>query len=100
MEDNNWLTVREMANLPQWGPYSGKIVHNRNPRHMYNKLTLTDDYTITNTEARLQITRRSFKFRAAKVWNEMTGEMRSEKSLAQFKSTLKGWIKDKRQKDY
>ena len=65
---------------------------------MYNKLTLTDDYSITNIEARLQITGRSFKFRAAKEWNEMTREMRSEKYIAKFKSALKGWIKDKRQK--
>ena len=64
MAQNNWLGIKEMTRY-HGAVLMWKLVHNSNPKHIYNKLEITEDFKIENPEPRLQITGRSSRHRAS-----------------------------------
>ena len=92
----NWMSVRELTAfhslLNMW-----KTVHREKPRHIFNGLQVEDDYKLTTTIPRLQFTENCYKWRTVKIWNEMNGELRSNKKIGNFKLKLRRWISERRQ---
>ena len=88
-----------------------KVISNKSPVYLHNKITTEFAYPTrmwthfkdgnidTNLRVRPNqdtshlITSRSFRWRSSKLWNALPVELRHCKSLDNFKSTLKTWIK-------
>ena len=98
MEANNWMSIREMVRY-HGAILTWKTIHTMRPRPLYNELTLTKELKITNPEPRLQISSKNFKYRSRKEWNEIPEELRCNKSIANFKTKLKMWIKGLRHRN-
>ena len=95
MSENNWLSVKEMARY-QEAIMMWKMVHRGKPKHIYNKLQIADDLEVTIQEPRIQFSKRTFRHRTSKNWNELPEELKKNISIANFKIKLKKWIKERR----
>ena len=71
------------------------------PRYLVNMFTWEYNYNTRQAEAgavrpigipRLDITRKSFRYRAAEMFNKLPIEMMSYSSITMFKTAVKSWI--------
>ena len=94
---NDWLSIAEMEKYHTlvllW-----KTIYTMKPKHMYNSLSIDENMKIEYNETRLQFTRRGYRHRATRYWNELSQDLREEVSSTRFKRRLKSWIKDQRQR--
>ena len=100
----NWLSVNQLIKYNTL-VLQYKILQNGYPRYLYDKLDL--DFP-RNTrlaqsniirmgpefQAHLALTEKSFRWRAAKDWNELPSSIRQVRKLETFKKELKSWIKN------
>ena len=47
---------------------------------------------LIRVEANLSLTRSSFMYKASKIWNALSPEVRNTESIAAFKKSAKVWI--------
>ena len=92
MSECGWLHVKDMIKyyslVSLWN-----IVHRRIPAQLHDKITHDDIMIITTTAPRLMIVARGFRHRAIANWNQMSEEIRCQKSLPKFKKSVKQWLK-------
>ena len=95
MENCNWLSIKEMtiyfSMLQMW-----KTLRMEVPQYLKDKISITEDGTISTDLPRLQITSRSYRWTTVKNWNTLPENLRVEKSLRSFKTGVKRWIKEMR----
>ena len=98
LNECGWLSVREMvnyhSNLVLW-----KVLHHQTPRQLREKFHLTEDWKVSTSLPRLQVTSTYWRWRVCHSWNEMSEEVRKEVKISVFKNKMKKWILDKRKKD-
>ena len=91
MNQCKWLSVKEMivyfTITETW-----RNIHLKSPRHFANSFKLDDESLTEVKNTRLKITKYSYKWRAATLWNSMTADLRTCKSLPVLKRKLKNWI--------
>ena len=90
-----WLTIKELVTYftitEIW-----KNLHLKSPRYFYSRFNLDEDGFILIPEPRLKMTRRSYKWRASNLWNQLNPELRSCKSLSVLKRKMKKWLMEQR----
>ena len=73
------------------------------PRYLVNMFSWSYQYNTRQAESglikhpgkpKLDISKNSFRWRAAKDYNQLPVEIRASPTIASFKSRLKGWIKE------
>ena len=88
MEYCYWLYFRELVTfntlLTVW-----KIVNWKTPYNLSKIMKLDEDNCINIPEGRILLTRESFCWKGTKEWNELSEDLRNNKSLPSFKKTLR-----------
>ena len=86
-----WLTVKEMiiyfTITETW-----RNIHLKSPRHFANSFRLDIESLTEVKNPRLKMTKFSYKWRAATLWNSVTVDLRTCKSLLVLKRKLKCWL--------
>ena len=70
-------------------------IKEKEPRYFARMMKLDRDNRIEMVPARLQITAKSFRWRAVTGWNGLPENLRSCLSLQSFKSQIKQWLIDR-----
>ena len=95
MRQMNWLNVRELVKyhtiIMAW-----KLVYCKTLRHLYDKVTIHDDRSLSTNMPRLQNTELGLRWRLVSEWNSLLPEIQNIQSLPRFKSRTKNWIKSLR----
>ena len=93
-----WLDIEEMivyhSILQMWRTINLKV-----PLYLYRKLTINEDTTIETTIPRLQNTQIGYRWQTVQNWNELSQDIRENKSLISFKKQVKKWLVEKRTPD-
>ena len=92
-----WLNIREMQ-MQHSCMMFWKMLHLGAPGHLRDRLNMDNDWILETNETRLRFTSRGYRWKTSKLWNELPGALRKEKSISRFKTLLKQWILDKRNK--
>ena len=91
MSKCNWLSVKEMiiyfTITETW-----RNIHLKSPKHFANSFKLDGESLTEVKNTRLKMTKYSYKWRAATLWNSMSADIRTCKSLPTLKRKLKNWI--------
>ena len=94
----NWMTVKEMRDyhsiLLMW-----RIVRLEAPKHLADKITVTQDDYLETTYPRLQTTSQGFRWRTVNLWNTLPADMRGDETLISFKKNVRRWIVEQRDMD-
>ena len=86
-----WLTVKELV-IYFTITETWRNINLKSPRYFANTFKLDNEgCTVTNTP-RLKMTKFSYKWRASTLWNSMSEELRTCKSLPVLKRKLKCWL--------
>ena len=79
-----------------------KVMQAKSPKYLYSKFNTGYNYRTRQADSgmirctrtpELDLARDSFCWRAADLYNRLPFEIRSLKTLTQFKAGVKGWIK-------
>jgi len=75
-----------------------KLFHNRAPEYLTEEINLVRDgtayslrdsiYNLALQKPRIEILKKSFCYRGAKLWNPLPNKMKSEESLESFRKRL------------
>ena len=95
MDKTGWLDVKEQIFLTT-AVITWKIVHLDKPARPKERMFITEDLSIQVEEPRLLFTEECFRWRSARVWNDIPQDMRRIGNVAAFKKQLKKWILMKR----
>ena len=95
MAECNWMSMTELIEYHSL-MHLWKILKLKTPVRMFEEYSITEDYTISTTQPRLQLTASSFKWRMTDKWNSLPVFMRTEKKLLTFKKQLKTIITERR----
>ena len=80
-----------------------KVKMTQRPRYLFNMFSWSYQYNTRQAESglikhlgklKLDISKNSFKWRAAKDYNQLPVEIRASPTIAFFKSRVKGWIRE------
>ena len=95
MEGCNWLTIAELTTyhslLQLW-----KVVRWNIPTYMTDRITMTEDDTLSTDNPRLMITVDTWRFSTTLKWNLLSPELRTETDYKKFKKMLRRHIMDSR----
>ena len=95
MEEVNWLRVDEMMEfhslLTLW-----KILRKQTPKYLAQKFIIGDDWRISTSSPRLQITASAFRWRSREMWNRLPDDIRLLENISGFKKQLRTWIVGRR----
>ena len=95
MEEVNWLRVDEMMEfhslLTLW-----KILRKQTPKYLAQKFIIGDDWRISTSSPRLQITASAFRWRSREMWNRLPDDIRLLDNISGFKKQLRTWIVGRR----
>ena len=88
MEITGWLDVKEQVPLST-AVITWKIVHLDKPARPKERMIITADLRIQVEEPRLFFTEDCFRWRSARIWNDIPQEIRLLGNVAAFKKQLK-----------
>ena len=80
-----------------------KVNQSQTPRYLHNKFSWTYNYNTRQASGglirlrgkpRLELSKQSFRWRAANQFNQLPDTIRTSPTLASFKSTVKAWIRE------
>ena len=82
-----------------------KVLHTQSPHYLYSKLKSESNRELRSTacmrikfggdsQARTELAKRSFKYRATSQWNLLPMEIREAENIKTFKFKLKSWISE------
>ena len=95
MAEVNWLRVDEMMEfhslLTLW-----KILRKQTPKYLAQKFIIGDDWRISTSSPRLQITVSAFRWRSRQMWNRLPDNIRLLDNISGFKKHLRTWIVGRR----
>ena len=95
MAEVNWLRVDEMMEfhslLTLW-----KILRKQTPKYLAQKFIIGDDWRISTSSPRLQITASAFRWRSREMWNRLPDDIRLLDNISGFKKHLRTWIVGRR----
>ena len=95
MDRCRWQTVKEMIEMTStvalW-----KILRDKNPRQISEKLTINEEGKLITVRPRLQICRNGFTWKTVKMWNKLPTETKEIEELHLFKKRLKEIIRNRR----
>ena len=95
MTEVNWLRVDEMMEfhslLTLW-----KILRKQTPKYLAQKFIIGDDWRISTSSPRLQITASAFRWRSRQMWNRLPDDIRLLDNISGFKKHLRTWIVGRR----
>ena len=100
----NWLSINQLAAFHSIVTIH-KILHCKEPKYLSDKFqgTFPRNTRLASSgairidcrfKASLSLTESSFRWKAAKLYNRLPEDIRTEKRLPSFKANLKTWIKD------
>ena len=96
LEITGWFSIREqikIATIVQiW-----KLVHYGKPNRLLEIMEIEDNLDITVENPRLQISKRSFRWRGTEEWNKLPKNLREMNSIGTFKKYLKLLVKKQRE---
>ncbi len=91
MKKCKWMNFKDLTRyhslVTMW-----KVVWKGTPTQTRRKLTIDAENRVTTSQARLQSTSTSWRWRTTPQWNSLPDELREIESLTGFKKTLKKWI--------
>ena len=73
-----------------------KLVYFQKPYHVFKKIEVEDDRTLSTNRARLKTVNLGWRWRTVKQWNHLPECLRKCENLARFKTQLKEHIKKRR----
>ena len=98
MREVNWLRVDEQIEyhslLSLW-----KILRMKTPKFLAKKYIIEDDWRISMTNPRLQLTETAFRWRSCAQWNGLPDNIRQIDKISSFKIQLKKLIVGRRQQE-
>ena len=94
MKEIKWLNMKELIDYHSL-TFLWRIIRHQAPLHIVIRLSLEDKANISVRKPRLQNSERLFTWRTVQLWNEMSQEMKVQKSLPIFKWAVKKWILNK-----
>ena len=93
-----WLTITEMRDyhslLLMW-----RTVRENAPKHLSDKVNLTDDDYLETTHPRLLTTAQGFRWRTVQLWNSLPADIRGEETLTMFRKNIRRWLEEQREID-
>ena len=95
MDKCNWMNTIELTRYHSLLQFC-KLVRWRIPSIIAGKITLDNENNCITDKPRLQITAGYFRYKTSQTWNSLPQNLRSELSIAKFKSGLKLWIRETR----
>ena len=60
--------------------------------HSYRKRLATTNNVLNEPNYRLELTNNSFRWRSAKLWNQIPNEIKMIDKVGSFKKKLKDWV--------
>ena len=95
MKQCEWMYAKEIIDyfslLNMW-----KIVWMETPEYFTWRISMDDDMMLITSDARLQNTRGSYRWRTCTLWNQMSEELRECNYLNSFKKRMKMWLISRR----
>ena len=88
MRATGWYTVKEQIRIATT-TLTWKLVHNKKPARLLERIKIQDDYSLQIDRPRLQFSLKAYRWRAGEEWNALPQDMRQELSIASFKKRLK-----------
>ena len=95
MEQIGWLDIREQIILTT-AVITWKMIYLNKPARPMERLTITQDLRIQVEEPRLLFSEECFRWRSARIWNDIPLEIRQIGNVVRFKKHLRKWILLKR----
>ena len=97
-----WLSVNQLV-FYHSALLMYKVKQSKQPKYMYNMYTWSSNYTTRQTDTgtvkvvgkpRLDVTKNSFRYRAAQQFNQLPPEIRNSSSKDSLKINVKKWIRE------
>ena len=92
----NWMTIKEQIYvstlLQTW-----KLVHLERPPRMLESMYIGQNFLIETSRPRLIFTSGCYRWKAARLWNELNIELRETKSISKFKKMIKRKVLEDRE---